>query len=89
MYVDVKVAVEEVLVPVAVPEDAIVRMGTSEAVFRARTGGIFESQPVVTGRTDGRRTEILEGLAAGDTIVVRNAFLLKAELGKSEAKHDH
>lgn len=89
MYVDVKVAVDEVDVLITVPEEAIVRMGTGEAVFRARSGGAFESQPVRTGRRDAYRTEILEGLAAGDTIVVRNAFLLKAELGKSEAKHDH
>jgi cobalt-zinc-cadmium efflux system membrane fusion protein len=57
-------------------------------VFRA-AGAAFELQPVVTGRSDGRWTEIVEGLEVGAPIVVRNAFLLKAELGKSGATHDH
>jgi cobalt-zinc-cadmium efflux system membrane fusion protein len=88
MFVTVRVTVEDVTVAVAVPEDAIVRFSTGPAVFRAR-GTMFESQPVTIGRTDLTRTEVLDGLAPGDTIVTRNAFLLKAELGKSEAHHDH
>ena len=88
MFVSVRVTVEDVAVAVAVPEDAIVRSAMGPAVFRAR-GTTFESQPVAVGRTDLTTTEVLTGLEAGDTIVVRNAFLLKAELGKSEARHDH
>jgi len=52
-------------------------------------GDVFEMQPVQTGRTDGEWTEIVAGLRAGDHYVTRNAFLLKAELGKSEAGHEH
>ena len=44
---------------------------------------------VVTGRSDGRTTEIVAGLEAGATVVVKNAFLLKAELGKAAAHHEH
>jgi membrane fusion protein, heavy metal efflux system len=88
MFVTVRVNVEDVAVDVAVPEDAIVRSAMGPAVFRAR-GTNFELQPVTIGRTDLRLTEVLVGLAPGDTIVVQNAFLLKAELGKSEAHHDH
>jgi len=87
-YVTVAVTVERVRAPIAVPEDAIVRSTRGPAVFRA-AGSTFELQPVVTGRSDGAWTEILEGLEAGAAIVVRNAFLLKAELGKSGATHDH
>jgi cobalt-zinc-cadmium efflux system membrane fusion protein len=88
MFVTVRVAVEDVAVSIAVPEDAIVRTSMGPAVFRAR-GTRFESQPVTVGRTDLAHTEILAGLAPGDTVVVRGAFLLKAELGKSGATHDH
>jgi cobalt-zinc-cadmium efflux system membrane fusion protein len=88
LYVTVRVVVERVEVPVAVPEDAIVRMSEGQAVFRAE-GNRFEPQPVVTGRSDGRVTEIVAGLEPGARIVVKNAFLLKAELGKTEAHHDH
>jgi cobalt-zinc-cadmium efflux system membrane fusion protein len=88
LYVTARVVVERVQVPVAVPEEAIVRMSFGPAVFRA-DGPRFEMQPVVPGRSDGRLTEIVEGLEPGARIVVRNAFLLKAELGKSEARHEH
>lgn len=88
MFVTVRIAVEDVAVAVAVPEDAIVRLAMGPSVFRAR-GTTFESQPVTIGRSDREFTEVLAGLAAGDTVVVRGAFLLKAELGKSEATHDH
>ncbi len=33
--------------------------------------------------------EVVSGLKPGETIAVANTFLLKAELGKSEADHDH
>jgi len=82
------IVVDRVAAAVAVPEEAIVRMRTGPAVFRAR-GTTFALQPVTPGRSDGTWTEIVEGLAAGDSIAVKNAFLLKAELGKSEASHDH
>ncbi len=75
------VVVERVSVPVAVPEEAIVRMGDGPAVFRADSMG-FEVQPVTLGRSDGITTEIVTGLERGARVAVRNAFLLKAELEK-------
>ena len=75
------VVVERITVPVAVPEDAIVRVGTGAAVFRADSTG-FEVQPVTLGRSDGTTTEIISGLERGARIVARNAFWLKAELEK-------
>jgi len=81
------VAVERVTVPIAVPEDAIVRMGKGAAVFRADSTG-FEIQPVVVGRSDGTTTEVVSGLEPGARIVARNAFLLKAELEKEAGGHE-
>ncbi len=88
LFVTVRVLVERAQVAVAVPEDAIVRSKQGPAVFRA-AADTFKLQPVVLGRTDGTLAEIVSGLEAGATVVVENAFLLKAELGKSEAHHDH
>jgi cobalt-zinc-cadmium efflux system membrane fusion protein len=88
LYVNARIVIEHVDVPVAVPDEAIVRMSFGPAVFRAE-GNRFEMQPVSTGRTDGRVTELTAGLEPGARIVVKNAFLLKAELGKSEAHHAH
>jgi cobalt-zinc-cadmium efflux system membrane fusion protein len=88
LYVTCAVTVERVAVPVAVPEEAIVRMREGPAVFRA-AGNLFEPQAVLPGRSDGRMTEIVAGLEPGAAIVVTKAFLLKAELGKGEAGHEH
>jgi cobalt-zinc-cadmium efflux system membrane fusion protein len=75
------VVVERITASVTVPEDAIVRVGTGAAVFRADSAG-FEVQPVTLGRSDGTTTEIVSGLERGARIVARNAFWLKAELEK-------
>ena len=88
LYVSVAVTVDRFRAPVAVPEEALVRTSRGPGVFRA-DGATFELQPVIAGRSDGEWTEILEGLEPGARIVIRNAFLLKAELGKSEATHEH
>ncbi len=88
VYVTASITVDAAQVPVAVPEVAIVRSKFGPAVFRA-SGSTFEIQPIQPGRSDGLFTEVLAGLEPGSEIVIENAFLLKAELGKSEATHDH
>lgn len=88
LFVTVHTLVDRAQVPVAVPEEAIIRSRFGPAVFRVQ-GNVFELQPVVTGRSDGTHTEIVHGLEAGAAIATANVFVLKAELGKSEAHHDH
>jgi len=83
MFVNVTVTVDRATVPVAVPDDAVVRTGDETAVFVAQ-GSSFRRQVVETGRSDGRHTEILSGLEAGTPIAARNAYVLKSELEKSE-----
>lgn len=88
LFVTARVAVSRARVAVAVPDEALVRMPEGPAVFVAE-GLRFEARRVTTGRSDGRATEIVSGLAAGDSVVVANAFLLRSELSKGEAGHDH
>jgi cobalt-zinc-cadmium efflux system membrane fusion protein len=88
MFVTVHVVLEQARVPVAVPDEAVVRTAEGPAVFRVR-GSRFELEHVRVGRSDGETTEIVEGLAAGDSIAVAGAFVLKSELGKGEVEHEH
>jgi cobalt-zinc-cadmium efflux system membrane fusion protein len=88
VYVTATITVDFAEAKVAVPETAIIRSKFGPAVFRA-SGATFELQPIEPGRTDGSFTEVLAGLEPGSFVVTQNAFLLKAELGKSEAHHDH
>lgn len=65
-----------------VPEEAIQSIGGRDVVF-VRTADGFAVTPVRLGARGEGRVEVVEGLKPGQTIAAGNAFLLKAELGKS------
>ena len=71
-----------------VPRDALLTIRGSKAVFVSEGKG-FKMRPVTTGREDSTSIEILSGLEFGETIATKNTFILKAELGKAEAEHQH
>lgn len=73
---------------VTVGAEAIQTLEDKPVVFVKVAGG-FRPQPVVTGRSDGRVTEILQGLTAGTQYAAAGSFVLKAELGKGSAEHAH
>jgi cobalt-zinc-cadmium efflux system membrane fusion protein len=76
----------------AVPAAALQRLRDAWCVFVPRGPGAFEARRVGRGRDLGGEVEVLSGLAAGETVVVEGAFLLKAEGEKAEgagAHHDH
>lgn len=75
-------------VPLLAPLSAVQTIKGQTAVFVSESGG-FQMRPVVTGRQDQNNIEILSGLEFGEIIAVSNAFVLKAELGKAEAQHQH
>ena len=49
----------------------------------------YEIKPVELGKTDGEWIEVIKGLSAGEEYVSENAFLIKADILKSGASHDH
>ena len=67
---------------IVVPEEAVQSIDGKDVVF-VRTPTGFTPRPVVTGQRSDGRIEIVSGLPAGSAIATRNAFLLKAEIGKS------
>ncbi len=60
-----------------VPNEAIVEEMGNYFVFVQITPEFFEKRPVTAGVTDGIRTEIKEGIAAGNRIVSKGAILVK------------
>lgn len=74
-------------VPVTVASDAVQTIHEHSVVF-VRTATGFRAQDVTLGRSDGKRTEIVAGLAPGMPYAAAGSFVLKADLGKSEAEHD-
>ena len=86
--VNIALVTGQTTVPVTVANDAIQTVNDTPTVF-GRYGGSFEARPVELGSTDGHSTEIIKGLLPGERYAAKNSFLLKADLGKSGASHDH
>ncbi|MES2237192.1 MAG: efflux RND transporter periplasmic adaptor subunit [Pseudomonadota bacterium] len=86
--VTVDVVSNEAQVSVAVEAEAIQSVRERQVVF-GRYGDAFEARPLTLGRSDGRFVEVLEGLDAGEKYATKNSFLIKADIGKSGASHDH
>ena len=60
----------------------------SQGGFRD-VGDIFEARPLTLGRRNEDFVEVLSGLAAGEQIVIEQSYLIKADIEKSGAVHDH
>lgn len=77
---------------VAVPAAALQRLEGRWVVFLPRAPGRFEIRAVERGRDLGGEVALADGLAAGETVVVDGAFLLRAEAERgdgAEAHHHH
>lgn len=87
-YVAAEVEIATDRVPVRVAKSAVQTVAGRRVVF-VRTADGFEMRAVELGRSDDDAFEVAAGLKADEEIAVANTFLLKAELGKSEAGHAH
>ena len=72
---------------IVVSEDAVQSFEGRDAVF-VRTPQGFRARFVTLGQRSAGRIEIVSGLKSGETIATRNAFLLKAELGKGAGEEE-
>ena len=71
---------------IVLPEEAVQQVEGRDVVFVQTQGG-FQAVPVTAGQRTAGRIEILEGLRPGLVVVTRGAFVLKSQLGASEAGH--
>lgn len=88
LNVTAEVTLAQTTVPLAIRSSAVQNLESRDVVFVLDDDG-FEPRPVRLGRTDGEMTEVAEGLAAGERYAAANSFILKAELGKGSAEHEH
>lgn len=87
-FVTARIAIAEQPARVAVPDRAIQRLEGRDCLF-VEEGDGFLAKPVSLGATDGEWIEVLSGIEPGERVVVRGGFILKSELQKSEAGHEH
>lgn len=74
--------------PVVVASEAVHRLEDRTVVFVVE-GERLEPRPVTIGRSGRTTVAITAGVAAGDRYAEAGSFLVKAELAKGEAGHDH
>jgi cobalt-zinc-cadmium efflux system membrane fusion protein len=88
IFVTAQAVVDETEVPVAVKDSALQTFRDWDVVF-INDGTLFEIAILELGRRDGEVVEVLSGLNAGTKYVTENSFVVKADVMKSGASHDH
>ncbi len=87
-FVTAEIPFRQIRADVLVPKTAVQIIDGQSAVF-VRTPDGFAPRSIVTGREDQNSFEVTSGLAAGEQIATANTFVLKADLGKNAAEHQH
>lgn len=88
MTVEGDVLISEREVPLVVQTSAIQKFRDFDVVF-AKVGDLYEVRMLELGANDGEWVEVLDGLKPGTEYVTENSFLIKADIEKSGASHDH
>lgn len=88
LYVMADIYAKKKPVKVAVKKQAIQKMFGLDVVF-IYVDGVFQATPVVIGAQDDEWIEIISGLEVGQQYVSKNSFLLKADIEKEGAQHEH
>jgi cobalt-zinc-cadmium efflux system membrane fusion protein len=88
LFVKAEIALGQDQVEVAVQESGIQSLFDFTVVF-SQHGELYQARPLEIGRRSKGIVEVLKGIEAGESYVVNNSFLVKADIGKSGASHDH
>lgn len=88
MTVSAHVIVSQKQVPLAVKESGLQRFRDFTVVF-AQIGETYEVRMLELGARDGEHVEVLGGLKPGTHYAAEQSYLIKADIEKSGASHDH
>ena len=83
-----RVTINAVKVPLAVRTEALQRFRDFTVVF-ANYGQDYEVRMLELGRKSPEWTEVLSGIKPGTPYAAKGAFLIRADIEKSGASHDH
>lgn len=83
-----EITIAATTVPLAVKASGLQTLFAFTVVF-SQHGDLYQARPLEIGRRSGGYVEVLKGLRPGERYVTENSFLLKADIGKSSAGHDH
>jgi RND family efflux transporter MFP subunit len=87
-YATAEIPLEGAKPAIRVPRGTVQDVHGGPVVFLQTGERRYEARPVQLGRTVDGRVEITQGLAPGDRVAVRGAFLLKSLLLRSSLAED-
>lgn len=87
-FVEGQVVVASTEVPLAVRQESLQTFRDWRVVF-VNIGEDYEVRPLKLGRSDADTVEVLAGLQPGDRYVAAGSYVVKADIEKSGASHDH
>lgn len=88
LFVTATIVAGENQASVLLPKSAIQTIEGKPSVFVQTEEG-FEARPVTLGPSNDAHVEITKGLSSGERYAATETFILKAELAKGEASHQH
>ena len=88
MTVEGDVSVSQTKAKVIIPQSAIQTMEDQSVVF-VESNNEYEMRPVRLGKTDNKNIEVVSGLNIGESYVSQGSFVIKADILKSGAAHEH
>ena len=87
-YVTATIKIAENAVPLAVKRSGLQSFRDFTVVY-AQVGEEYEVRMLELGRQAGEWVEVLGGLDPGTVYVTENSYVIKADIEKSGASHDH
>lgn len=87
-FVRGQVIVAEHQVPLAVRQSGLQQFQGADVVF-THLNDVYEARALKLGRRNSDWVEVLSGIEAGTEYVTENSYLIKADIEKAGAGHDH
>ena len=87
-FIKAKIKIAEHAVPLAVKRTGLQAFRDFTVVY-AKIGNEYEVRMLELGRQNAEWVEVLGGLKAGTHYVSENSYVIKADIEKSGASHDH
>ncbi len=88
LLIEGKVVINKINTSLRVNNLAIQELEGKNVVF-LKEGNEYQATNIDVGLSDNQYTEVLGGLKAGSEYVVENSYLIKADIEKSGAAHEH
>lgn len=87
-FIQGSIEVDRYSVPLAVKRSGLQKFRDFTVVY-AKVGEQYEVRMLELGREAGEWVEVLGGIDSGTEYVTENSFIIKADIEKSGASHDH